>query len=51
MWAVYTGAENIENAVTWLVEHEDDADIDEMPLVKFCRLGSFIQFVVSFQLR
>ncbi|CAM6093795.1 unnamed protein product [Calypogeia fissa] len=26
-------AENIKNAITWIVDHEDDADIDKMPMV------------------
>ncbi len=27
------GASDIETAVSWIVDHEDDPDIDEMPLV------------------
>jgi hypothetical protein len=29
----FTGASDIETAVSWIVDHEDDPDIDEMPLV------------------
>ncbi|XP_024359137.1 uncharacterized protein [Physcomitrium patens] len=29
----FTGSSNVETAVNWIVEHENDPDIDEMPLV------------------
>lgn len=29
----FSGGENVEAAVNWIVEHEDDPDIDDMPLV------------------
>ncbi|KAG0570925.1 hypothetical protein KC19_6G197900 [Ceratodon purpureus] len=29
----FTGSSNVETAVNWIVEHESDPDIDEMPLV------------------
>lgn len=29
----FSGADSIENAINWIVEHEEDADIDEMPMV------------------
>lgn len=29
----HAGSSNVETAVNWIVEHENDSDIDEMPLV------------------
>jgi uncharacterized UBP type Zn finger protein len=30
-----TGSSSIEAAINWIVEHENDADIDEIPMVCF----------------
>lgn len=32
----YAGGNSVEAAVNWIVEHENDPDIDEMPLVNLC---------------
>lgn len=37
LFSFSTGGGNVENAVTWIVEHENDPDIDEMPKVSAAR--------------
>lgn len=49
-YLVFPGNISIEAAINWVAEHEDDPDIDQMPLVRFfpesCRLfAEFADFM------
>lgn len=35
-WFAHSGNSGIEAAINWVAEHEDDPDIDQMPLVVSC---------------
>ena len=36
----------MEAAINWIVEHENDADVDEVPMV--CFLGNSIALIMNF---
>ncbi|EXB99125.1 UBX domain-containing protein 1 [Morus notabilis] len=47
----YSGNISIEDAVNWIVDHENDADIDQMPLVLFLSLDYPYALYIPFLIR
>ncbi|OAE21817.1 hypothetical protein AXG93_2550s1560 [Marchantia polymorpha subsp. ruderalis] len=43
----FSGADNIEGAVTWIVEHEGDDNIDEMPMVPAGATGGAVASMLT----
>ena len=42
---IWTGSSSVEAAINWIVEHENDADVDEVPMV--CFLSNSIVLIIN----
>ncbi len=43
----FSGTDNLEQAVTWIVEHEEDKDLDEPLLIPQVLMESLLFFILK----